>query len=58
LHITAVVGAIALAGMAALAAILMQDIESGTGFQEKEDMNPSGPGISDPGASESLDPAA
>jgi DHA2 family multidrug resistance protein-like MFS transporter len=58
LHITAVVGAIALAGMAALAAILMQDIESGTGFQEKEDMNASGPGISDPGASESLDPAA
>ncbi|HLL50781.1 MAG TPA: MFS transporter, partial [Thermomicrobiales bacterium] len=58
LHITAVVGAIALAGMAALAAILMQDIESGTGFQEKEDMNAGGPGISDPGASEILDPAA
>jgi DHA2 family multidrug resistance protein-like MFS transporter len=58
LHVTAIVGAVALAGMAALAAILMQDIKTGSRSHEERTASAGGAGVNDPGTSKNLDLAA
>ena len=58
LHVTAIIGAIALAGMAALTAILMHDFQTGSGSQGELDTRAGGVGANDPELRKGLDLAA
>ncbi len=58
LHVTAVVGTVALTGLAVLAGILMRDIQTGAESQGEQDLRTDGAGASAVVESESLNQAA